>query len=907
MNTFGLILVGVVARTTVLALVGLVASRALKRRGPSAGALASLTTLAVLLGVAGLALSPWPRWWSPGEVASSGPIAAEVPKTPPPEASDAVQAGPASQVVPKSKAPGDLTTATWADFVREFNRELSGKPVDRSLDWRWPAWVACAFLAGLAVALGRLGLGFWAVRGLRARGRAIDDPGLLALVAGLRDEMGLVRPVEVREAAEVGTPATVGWRRPAILLPEDWTEWDAPQRRAVLAHELAHILRGDYPAGIAAQLSLSVHFYHPLVHALAGRLRLQQELAADAWGARVSGGRRAYLTALATLALRQGPRPSAWPARPFLPTRGTFLRRIEMLRDPNALRQSPLNRPTRAITVAALILIGLMVAGFRGPTGPALAQEPSKPKAVGVIDTNTPPPLEPTSAASDVHFALDVRPSSLLKNRDLRRVVDQVMPTLPPFVKILASGEIDQVLVLGFEPKEPPNRHQMIPSQVAVYLRSSRPSDWKPFLGEMKEFKDGDVSYFRSGNNPNETCLRILDDRTLLMGSAADVQVPPLGNDRPRGRQPWVEAWKKLTPGPARVAFDTSWMVRQFGPGLAPGGPGPFSPILSLFGPLLDKSQAYGLTLDAADGLAFDALAACASDQDADRVADTVRAALALSKNALPDLHLAAEKGPREVARPLVDLVEALDVMLAATKIDQAQTVVNLHAKLGATAFSTAIKLLVPAAQAQQEASKRMICVNHQKQIGLAMHNYHAAFDCFPPAVLYGPDGKTPHSWRVAILPYLEEAGLYSQYKMDEPWDGPNNKKLIDKMPAMFSCPDCDPASLRSGYTSYFVLAGPETMFPARKEGTKIQEVTDGTSHTILVVEAKREIPWTKPEDIPFEKDKLLPEMGGFHPGGSNISFADGAVRFVSHSIDKITLRALITRNGGEVVSIDRQ
>ena len=109
--------------------------------------------------------------------------------------------------------------------------------------------------------------------------------------------------------------------------------WTAEERRAVLAHEIAHVVRNDFLAWIFAQIGLVFHFYHPLVHWLAGRLRLEQELAADAAAAAVSGGQQAYLKMLAELALRQPDRPLSWPARTFLPTRRTFLRRIEMLRD----------------------------------------------------------------------------------------------------------------------------------------------------------------------------------------------------------------------------------------------------------------------------------------------------------------------------------------------------------------------------------------------------------------------------------------------------------------------------------------------------------------------------------------------------------------------------------------------
>ncbi len=906
MNDFGLIVLGLAARATAVALAGLLAVALLRRRGPSAVALASSTTLAVLVGVTALALSPWPRWWSTSLIRDARTI-----RSAPPAESRIEPTGEPRSDPKDAPAAADASnfagvSATWSDFVREFNRELT-RPTDRagSMSWRWPAWLAIGFLGGLIVALIRLGLGVWAVRSLVSRSRPILDPALLDLAWKLRTDMGLDFVVDLRETLEVGTPATVGWRRPSVLLPKGWGEWDESERRAVLAHELAHVARGDYLAGLLAQVSLSMHFYHPMVHALTRRLRLQQELAADAWGAQLSGGRRPYLTTLANLALRQDPRPPSWPARPFLPTRGTFLRRIEMLRDPNALQQPPLLARGRAVIVTSLVLVGLLVAGFRGPGGSSrvLAQDAPISKQ-GAQAAEAPKLLDPITASSDAHLVIEIRPPALLKNPEIKKLVDRIPADGPKLIGMLTSGQIEQVIVLGFDRQHPGPFD--LPPQLAVVLRATRPMDWKPLLPtNAVEVKDDDgFTYFRSGPRGSMTCSRILDERTLLIGTEADVKLPPIGPDRSKGRHGWDDAWSKLGATPIKVAFDTPWLARQIQPGGPQGRPGGISP-MGIFGPLFDKAQAYALTLDAAGGLTLDALATCGADDAAGRVADTVRAALALARNSLPDVRRMAEGGPPEAARPLSDLIDTLDLMLETSKVEQDKSLVKLHAQADAGAVTTAVRMLLPAVGASREAARRAQCMNNLKQIGLAMHNYYSANECFPPAVLYGPDGKTPYSWRVALLPYLEQNKLYSLYKFDEPWDGPNNSKLIARMPATFACPD-DADALRTHTTSYFVLSGPNTIFPDRRPGTKMQEITDGTSNTILVVEAKREVPWTKPEDIPYAADKPLPKIGGLHPLGFNAGLADGAVRFISDKVDPNTLRALISRDGGEILNFNR-
>jgi beta-lactamase regulating signal transducer with metallopeptidase domain len=383
MNEIGMIVIGGVIRCTLLALVGLVLGMLLRRRGPAAGSLVSLTTLLLLLALPAVGLSPWPRWWTydatmAARPAEPTPSPSTSPVTARPDVSDSSAVQPADQ----SRNPANQES-WFLTFAREFERELRQPSVAHdTARWRWPAWVALGLLASLGVGLIRLVVGLRAVAVLRRSCRPIEDEAMLDALAVCRAEMCCTIPVAILESAEVSTPATIGWRRPIILLPATWTDWNEQERRVVLAHELAHISRGDYASGVLAQLSVAVHFYHPLAHWLAARLRLQQELAADAWGARLSGGHRPYVTILARMALRQSERPVSWPARSFLPARGMFLRRLEMLRDPKKIRHAPLSRAARTLTVAALLAAGLLVAGFRGPDGPplAFAQGAEKPK-----------------------------------------------------------------------------------------------------------------------------------------------------------------------------------------------------------------------------------------------------------------------------------------------------------------------------------------------------------------------------------------------------------------------------------------------------------------------------------------------------------------------------------------------
>jgi prepilin-type processing-associated H-X9-DG protein len=211
------------------------------------------------------------------------------------------------------------------------------------------------------------------------------------------------------------------------------------------------------------------------------------------------------------------------------------------------------------------------------------------------------------------------------------------------------------------------------------------------------------------------------------------------------------------------------------------------------------------------------------------------------------------------------------------------------------------IALLLPAVQSAREAARRAQCVNNLKQMGLAFSNVAAASEntSFPPAAVTDRSGRPLLSWRVALLPYIGEEALYKQFKLDEPWDGPNNSKLLTRMPKTYACPS---AKLEPGQTTYRAIVGPSAALETAK-GVRIIQFSDGTVNTLMVVESKEPVPWTKPEDFAFDSQKSPPQPGSAHPGGFNALFADGRVEFIKNSVKPETLKALMTRMGGEIVN----
>ncbi len=209
------------------------------------------------------------------------------------------------------------------------------------------------------------------------------------------------------------------------------------------------------------------------------------------------------------------------------------------------------------------------------------------------------------------------------------------------------------------------------------------------------------------------------------------------------------------------------------------------------------------------------------------------------------------------------------------------------------------VGLLLPAVQKVREAANRLQCANNLKQIGIAMHNYHDQYHRFPPAVKRSPDGRPLYSWRVLLLPYSEQELLYRQFKLDEPWDSPNNRPLLAQMPKVFKCPATDNTS-----TLYQVIVGPGALFES-PQGPTIAEITDGTSNTLMVVEGAEAVPWTKPADLSYAPNGPVPRFASYHSGGFNAMTADGAVHLIRKGTREELLRALITRNGGEIIDLN--
>ncbi|MDA1230776.1 MAG: DUF1559 domain-containing protein [Planctomycetota bacterium] len=193
----------------------------------------------------------------------------------------------------------------------------------------------------------------------------------------------------------------------------------------------------------------------------------------------------------------------------------------------------------------------------------------------------------------------------------------------------------------------------------------------------------------------------------------------------------------------------------------------------------------------------------------------------------------------------------------------------------------------------------RKQCKLNLKSVGLALHAYHASNGSFPSAY---SQSQPPHSWRVALLPWLDQEQLFDSYDRQSAWDTQANRLLLTQRPADYHCPEVtDPT-----YSSYQAVLGIQTAWPFDSP-SRIIDFTDGTANTAMVVDLHEfATEWTRPADPRFDDVMAAIPRVQQHSGTSNMLFADGSVRLVSNKIDPSVTRMILTPSGGRSLADNR-
>ncbi len=219
-------------------------------------------------------------------------------------------------------------------------------------------------------------------------------------------------------------------------------------------------------------------------------------------------------------------------------------------------------------------------------------------------------------------------------------------------------------------------------------------------------------------------------------------------------------------------------------------------------------------------------------------------------------------------------------------------------------------KLVATLPKSFKNERKSAVAKNNLKQLALGMHNIHDTYEYIPGDIAPGGGDKpVAWSWRVQMLPYIEQNQIFSQLDTTKPWNDPANLKILEEtpMPKIFEHPG---RTAPKGHTFFRVFSLPKNakgtdtpFFEEGKRGPKLQDIADGTSNTLMIVEAGEAVPWYKPDVLAYDGKLALPQLGDKEGDSFLAAMGDGSVRtFKLSKLDEKTLRALITRAGGEVI-----
>jgi len=542
------------------------------------------------------------------------------------------------------------------------------------------------------------------------------------------------------------------------------------------------------------------------------------------------------------------------------------------------MNNPPVSKPAcvaccRRLGAAAIVSAALLTC-LAGP-----ARLPAQPPALQKVV----PPPDLARLTADVALLVSVRVADLWNSDPIKAMRQQQGQQFAEGVKAfekeigVAPGDIERatLVISDFKTKG-----------ALVFVTTVKPYDRAKILSTtlsgVKAERRMEQIFFVSDKNQ---AVLFQSDRSYLISSADAVRAYV---DRPATGENPVSAALQLAGQKHQVVGGLN--VAAF----AREEAGRLPPQVDVFKDLL-KARAAIWTVDLGEQNKVDLRLNFADEAEAKRAEKPLRAAIDLARVAL-----AAQESSRQTAAGanvtgmLRLAAAALQTASVAQKGADLQIALSLKADVPAV-----VATLVGGVHQVRQSANRAQSANNLKQIALAMHNYHDTYGHFPPQAIYSTEGKPLLSWRVLLLPYLEQDALYKQFKLDEAWDGPHNVKLLAQMPKLFA--DAD-VNTTEPVTVYQAFVGPGAFFEGTKGLQMPAEFPDGTSNTLLIVQAGKPVPWTKPEDLPYDPNKPLPKLGGHTPGGFNAAFCDGSVRFLRPKIQEPVLRALITRNGGETI-----
>lgn len=623
MNDLGPVLLVLAAQLTLPVAGGLLLSR---RRDPAAACGPLILAVVTVLLLTPLAFAPRPSWPTaprPGPTTDEAATPDETPAV--------------------AEATGGIDVLKLIRLAKPV--PATEDPAPTPLDpWQIVAVVGLA-LAGFGVA--RLGAGLLSTYRVVRRSGLVTDPGLIAIIAELRALLGCRRPVQLRESVRVGSAATAGWQRPVILISPFWRAWSPDERRAVLAHELAHVARGDFVARLAARLAVALHGYHPLVRWLAARLELRQEMAADARAAAVCNGRPAYLKCLAGLALKADTRPLG-PIPTFLSRPRPLFRRIAMLRVTDDTVTRPRRWPALAVALLAAAALGLHGSRPEAVAGPVVPARFADKKERPPLDASL---VVPSGHADEVGvFALRV--GELLRTPGMEKVgamyADVFTAAMGGKKPHFAFADIEQIsgrVNLTHDPKKPaPNRSLGLSLSM---IRMAKDFDWpkqlKDWCKDWAEHSHAGTRYYSGkvkipalGFMDQTVWFYLPDARTVVLEGEAQIKKLIDAKGKPV-EAPWATDWKAVAGGTLALVVPDAKNTLAKRLTIEPTADPVQTAALNALATLGAKSSRVAVGIDLGAGCTLKVRLACATAADAAVVDEGCQALAKLARTVLDE------------------------------------------------------------------------------------------------------------------------------------------------------------------------------------------------------------------------------------------------------------------------------
>jgi hypothetical protein len=507
------------------------------------------------------------------------------------------------------------------------------------------------------------------------------------------------------------------------------------------------------------------------------------------------------------------------------------------------------------------------------------AREEAKPAAL---------PADLAAIPSDGALVLSVRVADLLGSefgkpvrvKLARELQDGDRSFQRAFGVSLEHVERLSMVFLDFPPREP-----------LLFLHTTQPYEpGKTILAAGKNVKTEKLQE-RTFYVGSDHAVLPLDGRSVVHGDVAEIR-SLITHKKPAQEGGLAVALREAAGKHALTAGLNVKPLHDAIAGMLPAEAEPFKPLL--------QARWATLTTDLEESARADLRAAFRAEADAREGLQSLNAAIVLARMALTQgiKQMSQEKDTDKIVAQLKQVQQSL----LTAKVEQNGKTLQATANLKIEDNTLGVAAL-EAIQKVRSSATRVQDTNDLRQLALAMHNYADVNGHFPPHAVYSKDGKPLLSWRVLLLPYIEQNALYKEFHLDEPWDSEHNKKLIAKMPRLYAGPD--EHAIKAHETFYQVFTGKGSVFDGKK-GIRLQDIPDGTSNTLLIVEASESVPWTKPADIAYDPAKQpLPRLGHMVENGFVAAFCDGSVRFITRKIKPATLRNLIIRNDGNVIDFN--